>query len=90
MEDLRPLHELVSGKETLRKSGKETLRKSGRDKIEASHPLGLIASVGVDRQGDMASGICVKWMMKMDGSGQQNGPGFGFVWAGLNFIEPVC
>jgi len=45
VEDLRPLHELVSGK--------KTLRKSGRDKIEASHPLGLTASVGVDRQGDM-------------------------------------
>jgi len=29
-------------------------------------------------------------MMKMDGGGQQNGPGFGFVQAGLNFIVPVC
>jgi len=86
VEDLRPLRELDSGK--------ETLRKSGRDKIEASHPLGLTAFVGVDRQGDMAVwDLCwnpEKWMMKMDGSGQQNGPGFGFVWAGLNFIEPVC
>ena len=76
-------------------AGRRLCGRVGGIKNESS---GLTASVGIDRQGDMAVWDCwlcwnpEKWMTKIDGVGHQDGPSFGFVQVGLNFVVngPNC